>query len=120
MINLLLTTSILVWPFGQLLSLTPFGSAFRLQLLDVLAVFLFISLLPSVLLSGFVFPLEYMPIFIQVLSHFFPGRYFVNAIRGIYLKGIGLSILWPDAVLLFLFAVGIVWLSASRFRGKLE
>ena len=47
MINLLLTTSILVWPFGQLLSLTPFGSAFRLQLLDVLAVFLFISLLPS-------------------------------------------------------------------------
>jgi len=80
----------------------------------------FISLLPSVLLSGFVFPLEYMPIFIQVLSHFFPGRYFVNAIRGIYLKGIGLSILWPDAVLLFLFAGGIVWLSASRFRGKLE
>ena len=47
MINLLLTTAILVWPFGQLLSLTPFGSAFRLQLLDVLAVLLFISLLPS-------------------------------------------------------------------------
>ncbi len=80
----------------------------------------FISLLPSVLLSGFVFPLEYMPIFIQLLSYFFPGRYFVNAIRGIYLKGIGLNILWPDAVLLFLFAVGIVWLSASRFRGTLE
>ena len=47
MINLLLITAILVWPFGQLLSLTPFGSAFRLQLLDVLAVLLFISLLPS-------------------------------------------------------------------------
>ena len=47
MINLLLTTAILVWPFGQLLSLTPFGSAFRLQLLDVLAVLLFVSLLPS-------------------------------------------------------------------------
>ncbi|MFZ2202248.1 MAG: hypothetical protein WAV56_02515, partial [Microgenomates group bacterium] len=47
MIDFLLTAAILVWPFGQLLSLTPFGSAFRLQLLDVLAVLLFVSLLPS-------------------------------------------------------------------------
>ena len=47
MINILLITAILVWPFGQLLSLTPFGGVFRLQLLDVLAVLLFVSLLPS-------------------------------------------------------------------------
>ena len=47
MIDLLLITSILGWPFGQLLSLTPFGQLFRLQLLDVLAVLLFVSLLPS-------------------------------------------------------------------------
>jgi len=47
MINLLLTISILVWPFGQLLSLTPFGGTFHLQLLDVLAGLLFVSLLPS-------------------------------------------------------------------------
>jgi ABC-2 type transport system permease protein len=81
---------------------------------------IFLSLLPSVLLSGFVFPIEYMPAPIQVISYFFPGRYFVNAIRGIYLKGVGLSVLWPEAMLLTLFAVGIVALSTSRFRDRLD
>jgi len=79
----------------------------------------FLSLLPSVLLSGFVFPIEYMPVGIQAITYFFPGRYFVNAIRGIYLKSVGLSVLWPDALFLTLFAVGIVLLSASRFRQRL-
>ncbi len=80
----------------------------------------FLSLLPSVLLSGFVFPIENMPVAIQVITYFFPGRYFVDAIRGIYLKGIGLEVLWPDAALLGVFAVAIVWLSASRFSSRLE
>jgi ABC-2 type transport system permease protein len=80
----------------------------------------FISLFPSILLSGFVFPLENMPIALRLLSYFFPGRYFVTAIRGVYLKGVGLSVLWPEAVLLVVFAVGIVSLSASRFRDTLE
>jgi len=81
---------------------------------------IFISLMPSILLSGFVFPLENMPAPIRLLSYFFPGRYFVAAIRGIYLKGVGLSVLWPEAVLLLCFSAGIVWLSASRFQDKLE
>ncbi|MFQ5667518.1 MAG: ABC transporter permease [Candidatus Binatia bacterium] len=80
---------------------------------------IFLSLLPSVLLSGFVFPIENMPVAIRVLTYFFPGRYFVTAIRGIYLKGVGLSVLWPEAVLLLCFSAGIVWLSASRFQEKL-
>lgn len=80
---------------------------------------IFISLLPAVLLSGFVFPLEHMPVGIRVLSYFFPGRYFVTAIRGIYLKGVGLEVLWPEALMLAAFCVGIVWLSASRFQEKL-
>jgi ABC-2 type transport system permease protein len=81
---------------------------------------IFMSLLPSVLLSGFVFPIENMPVPIQVVTYFFPGRYFVTAIRGIYLKRVGLSVLWPEAVFLAVFASGIVWLSASRFRDTLE
>lgn len=81
---------------------------------------IFLSLMPSVLLSGFVFPIEYMPLPIQILSYFFPGRYFVEAIRGIYLKGVGLSVLWPEALLLALFGLGIVTLSTSRFRDRLE
>lgn len=80
----------------------------------------FLSLLPSILLSGFVFPIENMPIPIQILTYFFPGRYFVTAIRGIYLKGVGIGVLWPEAMLLALFATGIVWLSAVRFSEKLE
>jgi ABC-2 type transport system permease protein len=80
---------------------------------------IFISLMPSILLSGFVFPLENMPAPIRLISYFFPGRYFVTAIRGIYLKGVGISVLWPEALLLLCFSVGIVWLSASRFQEKL-
>jgi ABC-2 type transport system permease protein len=79
----------------------------------------FISLLPSVLLSGFVFPLENMPVAIRAISYCFPGRYFVTAIRGIYLKGVGLEVLWPQALMLLVFTAGIVWLSASRFNEKL-
>jgi len=80
---------------------------------------IFISLMPSILLSGFVFPLENMPAPIRLISYFFPGRYFVTAIRGIYLKGVGIGVLWPEALLLLCFSVGIVWLSASRFQEKL-
>jgi len=80
---------------------------------------IFISLMPSILLSGFVFPLENMPAPIRLISYFFPGRYFVTAIRGIYLKGVGVSVLWPEALLLLCFSAGITWLSASRFQEKL-
>jgi ABC-2 type transport system permease protein len=80
---------------------------------------IFISLMPSILLSGFVFPLENMPAPIRLLSYFFPGRYFITAIRGIYLKGVGISVLWPEAALLLCFSAGIMWLSASRFQEKL-
>jgi ABC-2 type transport system permease protein len=80
---------------------------------------IFLSLLPSVLLSGFVFPLETMPIVIRGISYFFPARYFVTAIRGIYLKGVGVEVLWPEALMLLAFGVGIVWLSARRFQDKL-
>lgn len=80
---------------------------------------IFISLMPSILLSGFVFPLENMPLPIRLFSYLFPGRYFVTAIRGIYLKGVGISVLWPEALLLLCFSTAIVWLSASRFQEKL-
>lgn len=81
---------------------------------------IFLSLLPSVLLSGFVFPLEDLPGPIQAVSYLFPARYFVTAIRGIYLKQVGLEVLWPEALLLVVFAVTIVGFSASRFQERLE
>jgi len=81
---------------------------------------IFMSLLPSVLLSGFVFPLEDLPAPIQAISYLFPARYFVTAIRGIYLKRVGLEVLWPEALLLIAFAITIVGFSASRFQERLE
>ncbi len=81
---------------------------------------MFVSLLPAVLLSGFVFPIENMPIPIQAITYLFPGRYFVTAIRGVYLKRIGVGVLWPEASFLCLFDTAIVWLSISRFRNRLE
>ncbi len=81
---------------------------------------IFLSLLPSVLLSGFVFPLEDLPGPIQAVSYFFPARYFVTAIRGIYLKEVGLEVLWPEALLLVVFATAIVGFSAARFQDRLE
>jgi len=81
---------------------------------------IFLSLLPSIMLSGFVFPLEDLPAPVRAVSYVFPARYFVTAIRGIYLKGVGLEVLWPEAMLLVVFATAIVGFSAARFQDRLE
>jgi ABC-2 type transport system permease protein len=72
------------------------------------------------MLSGFVFPLEDLPAPVRAVSYFFPARYFVTAIRGIYLKGVGFEVLWPEALLLAVFATAIVGFSAARFQDRLE
>lgn len=80
----------------------------------------FVSLLPAVLLSGFVYPIENLPAAIRAVTYFFPGRYFVAAIRGIYLKGVSIDVLWPQALFLVVFAIVAVGLSVRRFRDTLE
>ena len=77
------------------------------------------SLLPSLLLSGMLVPIENMPRVLQALSSIVPARYFVHAMRGIMLKGSGLSILWIDLVALSLFALAILALATARFRRRL-
>ena len=76
-------------------------------------------MLPSILLSGFMFPIENMPRPVQFLTYLIPLRYFLRVIRGIFLKGVGLAILWPDVVALLALGVTILTLSALRFRKKL-
>ncbi|MEI2652454.1 MAG: ABC transporter permease [Microthrixaceae bacterium] len=58
------------------------------------------TLLPSIFLSGFFFPLAAMPVWLQVVSYAIPLRYFLIIVRGIVLKGVGLSALWPEVVAL--------------------
>ena len=74
---------------------------------------------PNMLLSGFIFPIENMPQPIQWLTFLMPMRYFLSIIRGILLKGVGLEILWPQAVALIAFGVAIFLASLASFRSKL-
>lgn len=77
------------------------------------------ALLPSILLSGMVFPLENMPLVLQLLSRAIPARYLVHALRGVLLKGNGLAVLWPDLVAQIVFAVAVLALATARFRRRL-
>ena len=76
--------------------------------------------LPTMLLSGFVFAIENMPVPIQFLTYAVPARYFIALLRGIYLKGIGLEILWLNAILLTIYALIMVVLTNKRLVLKLE
>jgi ABC-2 type transport system permease protein len=77
------------------------------------------ALLPSMLLSGMLFPIENMPVPLQALSHVIPARYLVHALRGILLKGNDLSVLWPDLLAQVVFAVVILALATARFPRRL-
>ena len=77
-------------------------------------------LLPSVFLSGFFFPLEAMPYSLQILSHVVPLRYYLIIIRGIVLKGIGLSVLWPEVATVAAITCFLVVLASRRFRATLD
>jgi drug efflux transport system permease protein len=64
-----------------------------------------VSLLPTFILSGFVFPIESMPPVIQILTNITPAKFFIIILRAILLKGVGLSAFWPQLIYLFLFAL---------------
>jgi ABC-2 type transport system permease protein len=76
------------------------------------------SLLPSMLLSGMVVPIENMPVPLQMLSRVIPARYLVHTLRGAMLKGNGLAVLWPDLVALAIFGVLVVALAVARFQRR--
>ncbi len=74
------------------------------------------SILPAIILSGFIFPIESMPLIIQLITYLFPTRYFLVILRGIILKGVGITILYPEAFILMFFALVTISLSALRFK----
>ena len=77
-------------------------------------------MLPMIYLSGFAFPIESMPQWIQYITYLIPLRYFITILRGIILKGSGLMDLLPETIILFLIGVIILLLSALRFKKRLE
>ena len=78
------------------------------------------TMLPAFLLSGFIFPIENMPVPIQAITHIVTARYFVTILRGIYLKDVGLEVMAGQVALLVIFAVVILALSVRMFRKKIE
>jgi ABC-2 type transport system permease protein len=80
----------------------------------------FLLFQPFFLLSGFTFPLRNMPQSIQYLTLLNPVRYFIEIVRGLFLKGSGVSVLWPQMLALAIFGVVILSLSAMRFRKRLD
>ena len=79
----------------------------------------FFVILPMVLLSGFVFPIEDMPRPVQYFTYVMPLRYFLVIIRGIFLKGVGMDVLWPQVVALFGLGAGILALAVARFQKRI-
>ncbi|MCX8129162.1 MAG: ABC transporter permease [Clostridia bacterium] len=77
-------------------------------------------LLPSILLSGFIFPRESMPAVISWIGYAIPITYFLDIVRGIMLKGVGIDFLWNDVIALFIFTVTILALATLRFRKSLD
>ena len=80
----------------------------------------FLLFQPFFLLSGFTFPLRNMPESIQYLTLLNPVRYFIEIVRGLFLKGSGVSVLWPQMLALGIFGLVILSLSAMRFRKRLD
>ncbi|HET6778614.1 MAG TPA: ABC transporter permease [Gemmatimonadales bacterium] len=80
----------------------------------------FLFLLPNILLSGFMFPRNAMPELAQWLGSALPLTYFLDVLRGVLLKGVGIAHLWEEGLILTLFAVGLVALSVNRFSKTIE
>jgi ABC-2 type transport system permease protein len=79
-----------------------------------------VTMLPSIFLSGFFFPIEAMPQFLQYVSAIVPLRYYLVIIRALLLKGVGLSALQNEVIALTIFAVVIMGIAALRFRKRLD
>ena len=72
------------------------------------------SFLPTLMLSGFIFPISSMPDFLQLVTHIVPARYFLIALRGIVLKGTPVALLWPQMLALSIYALAMLTLAAVR------
>ena len=77
------------------------------------------TFLPAFLLSGFAFAIGNMPVAIQIITYIVPARYFVAMVKGIFLRGVGLAILWPDLLFLVLFALAVAGAAIRLTRKKL-
>jgi ABC-2 type transport system permease protein len=79
----------------------------------------FFFIMPMIYLSGFIFPIENMPWWIQPVTYLIPLRYFLVIVRGIFLKGVGLEVLWPQALALAAWGLAVLTLATLRSSKRL-
>jgi ABC-2 type transport system permease protein len=79
----------------------------------------FFFLTPMIYLSGFIFPIENMPAWIQPVTYLIPLRYFLVILRGLFLKGVGLETFWPQALALLAWGLVVLWLATLRSSKRL-
>lgn len=139
----LIGTAVILWLGNLLFGVTVAGSYWLLLLVTLLFIFaglslgllistisdsqqvafftsIMVTMLPTFVLSGFIFPIENMPSFIQLITHIIPARYYIFALRAIILKGVGISVFWEQAIALIIFGTIILTLSTFRmYRKKL-
>jgi ABC-2 type transport system permease protein len=78
------------------------------------------TVLPTMILSGFVFPIRNMPLVVQAVTYIVPARYFLVILRGIILKGVGMAELLPEVAALTLYTVVLLTLAALRWRKRID
>lgn len=139
LIQILLVTSVAVFGFGvpvrgsfflllllsQIFILNTLGMGLLVSTLvrnqqQAMMTVTFTMMLPMIYLSGLIFPIENMPRLVQLITYAIPLRYYATIVRGIFLKGAGLSILWPEALTMLLMGLTILTLAALRFRKRLD
>jgi ABC-2 type transport system permease protein len=80
----------------------------------------FFFLLPMVYLSGFIFPIENMPRAIQPITYLIPLRYYLTVVRGVFLKGVGADVLWPQGLALIAWGTAVLLLAILRMRKRID
>jgi len=80
----------------------------------------FFFIVPFFMLSGFVFPIENMPILVQGLTYLDPLRYMIVIIRGLFLKGVGMEVLWPQYLALVILGTAVFAGAVGRFRKRMD
>ncbi|MHB1456310.1 MAG: ABC transporter permease [Armatimonadota bacterium] len=84
--------------------------------LTAMMIAVLLTMLPVILLSGFVFPISAMPIPIQIVTYFIPARYYLVCVRGIFLKGVGFPVLWPQIAILAVISFTLLFACSKNFR----
>lgn len=77
-------------------------------------------MLPVILLSGFIFPIESMPLPLQIISNIIPAKWFIIIVKGIMLKGIGLQFIWKETIILIAMTIFFTALSIKKYKIRLE